>query len=98
MEYVHENMRAACMEPVNVLSSLLSGRADSGYYESTKDASTNFFRLVAPWSYVFEYVRFCYACREISATASQPSSVCTPRIHGAQRGYPGERGVRNGKQ
>ncbi len=43
MEYVHmKDMRAACMEPTNVISEYIY-QGGLGYYESTKDASTNFF-------------------------------------------------------
>jgi len=56
MEYVHmKDMRASCMEPVNVLSEY-KWQGGLGYYESTKDASTNFFFGWLPkGSYVFEY-------------------------------------------
>ena len=59
MEYVHmKDMRAAAMEPVNVLSSY-KWQGGLGYYESTKDASTNFFFSQLPrGSYVFEYPMF----------------------------------------
>lgn len=56
MEYVHlKDMRAASMEPVNVLSSY-KWQDGLGYYESTRDASTNFFISYLPrGTYVFEY-------------------------------------------
>ena len=59
MEYVHmKDMRAACMEPVNVLSEY-KWQGGLGYYESTKDASTNFFfGWLQRGSYVFEYPMF----------------------------------------
>jgi hypothetical protein len=59
MEYVHmKDMRAACMEPTNVLSEY-KYQGGLGYYESTKDASTNFFfGWLARGSYVFEYPMF----------------------------------------
>lgn len=59
MEYVHmKDMRAACMEPVNVLSEY-KWQGGLGYYESTKDASTNFFFSWLPrGTYVFEYPVF----------------------------------------
>jgi uncharacterized protein YfaS (alpha-2-macroglobulin family) len=59
MEYIHmKDMRAACMEPVNVLSGY-KWQGGLGYYESTKDASTNFFfNWLARGSYVFEYSLF----------------------------------------
>jgi hypothetical protein len=56
MEYVHmKDMRASCMEPVDVLSEY-KWQGGLGYYESTKDASTNFFFDALPKGiYVFEY-------------------------------------------
>jgi hypothetical protein len=59
MEYVHmKDMRAACMEPVNVLSGY-KYQGGLGYYESTKDASTNFFfSWLNKGTYVFEYPVF----------------------------------------
>ncbi len=56
MEYIHmKDMRAAGLEPVNVLSEY-KYQDGLGYYESTKDASTNFFFDVLPKGvYVFEY-------------------------------------------
>lgn len=59
MEYVHmKDMRAACMEPVNVLSQY-KWQGGLGYYESTRDASTSFFFSWLPrGTYVFEYPLF----------------------------------------
>jgi uncharacterized protein YfaS (alpha-2-macroglobulin family) len=59
MEYVHmKDMRAACMEPVNVISGY-KYQGGLGYYESTKDASTNFFfSWLSKGTYVFEYSLF----------------------------------------
>ena len=56
MEFVHmKDMRAAGFEPVNVISSY-KWQDGLGYYESTKDASTNFFFDYLPKGvYVFEY-------------------------------------------
>ncbi len=56
MEFVHmKDMRAAGMEPTNVLSQY-KYQDGLGYYESTKDASTNFFFDYLPKGvYVFEY-------------------------------------------
>jgi len=51
-------MRASGFEPVNVLSSY-KWQDGLGYYESTKDASTNFFfSTLRKGSYVFEYPLF----------------------------------------
>jgi uncharacterized protein YfaS (alpha-2-macroglobulin family) len=59
MEYVHmKDMRASALEPVNVLSGY-KWQGGLGYYESTKDASTNFFFNYLPkGTYVFEYPLF----------------------------------------
>ena len=65
MEYVHmKDMRASSLEPVNVLSSY-KYQGGLGYYESTKDASTNFFfSYLRKGTYVFEYVLVCYPSRQ----------------------------------
>ena len=59
MEYVHmKDMRASCLEPVNVLSGY-KWQGGLGYYETTKDASTNFFfDYLRKGTYVFEYPLF----------------------------------------
>jgi hypothetical protein len=59
LEYVHmKDMRASCMEPVNVLSQY-KWQGGLGYYETTKDVSTEFFFSRLPQgTYVFEYSLF----------------------------------------
>ncbi len=56
MEYVHmKDMRASGLEPINVLSGYRY-QGGLGYYESTRDASTNFFIGWLPkGTFVFEY-------------------------------------------
>ncbi|WP_316785283.1 alpha-2-macroglobulin family protein [Pedobacter frigiditerrae] len=56
MEYVHlKDMRSSGFEPVNVISQY-KYQDGLGYYESTKDASTNFFiGYLRKGTYVFEY-------------------------------------------
>ena len=56
MEFIHmKDMRAAGLEPVNVMSRY-KWQDGLGYYESTKDASTNFFFDYLPKGvFVFEY-------------------------------------------
>ena len=56
LSYIHlKDMRASGFEPVNVLSSY-KYKDGLGYYESTRDAATNFFiSYMAPGVYVFEY-------------------------------------------
>jgi uncharacterized protein YfaS (alpha-2-macroglobulin family) len=59
MEYVHmKDLRASSLEPVNVLSGY-KWQGGLGYYETTKDASTNFFfNYLRKGTYVFEYPLF----------------------------------------
>ena len=59
MEFVHmKDMRGACFEPTNVLSNY-KYQNGLGYYESTKDASTQFFfDRLRPGTYVFESPMF----------------------------------------
>lgn len=56
MEFLHlKDMRAAGFEPINVFSQY-KWQESLGYYESTKDAATNFFIDYLPKGvYVFEY-------------------------------------------
>jgi uncharacterized protein YfaS (alpha-2-macroglobulin family) len=56
MEFIHmKDMRAAGLEPITILSQY-KYQDGLGYYESTKDASTNFFFDYLPKGvYVFEY-------------------------------------------
>jgi uncharacterized protein YfaS (alpha-2-macroglobulin family) len=50
-----KDMRAACFEPLNVISQY-KYQDGLGYYESTKDVSTNFFfSHLNKGTYVFEY-------------------------------------------
>ena len=56
MEFVHlKDMRASCFEPIETLSGI-RWQNNTYYYQSTKDASTNFFfDHLAKGTYVFEY-------------------------------------------
>jgi uncharacterized protein YfaS (alpha-2-macroglobulin family) len=56
LEFLHmKDMRASGLEPVNIISKY-KWQDGLGYYESTKDASTNFFFDYLPKGiYVFEY-------------------------------------------
>ncbi|WP_313384532.1 alpha-2-macroglobulin family protein [Chishuiella sp.] len=56
MQFVHiKDMRASGFEPVNVLSGY-KWKGEFGYYESTRDAATNFFAdSMRKGTYVFEY-------------------------------------------
>ncbi|RFS23834.1 alpha-2-macroglobulin [Chitinophaga silvatica] len=59
MEYIHlRDMRAACFEPTDVLSTV-RWQDGLGYYQSTKDASTDFFfNYLNKGTHVFEYTMF----------------------------------------
>lgn len=59
MEYVHmKDMRAAGFEPINVISGY-KYQGGLAYYESTRDAATNFFiPYLRKGTYVFEYPLF----------------------------------------
>ncbi len=72
MEYVHmKDMRAACFEPINVLSQY-QYQGGLGYYEATKDAATNFFfNWLAKGTYVFEYPMF------VNNKGEYSNGVCT---------------------
>jgi hypothetical protein len=53
-----KDLRAACMEPVNVLSDY-KYQGGLGYYETTRDASVQFFFPRMPrGTYVFDYPMF----------------------------------------
>ena len=50
-----KDLRAACFEPVNQLSGC-AWKEGASYYQTTKDASTQFFFSLLPkGTYVFEY-------------------------------------------
>ena len=56
MEFIHmKDMRASGLEPIDVISKY-KWKDGLGYYQSTKDAATNFFfDLIPKGAYVFEY-------------------------------------------
>lgn len=67
MEYVHlKDMRASAFEPVNVISAY-KWQGGLGYYESTRDVSTNFFfDHLRKGKYVFEYPVFVQQAGDFS--------------------------------
>jgi uncharacterized protein YfaS (alpha-2-macroglobulin family) len=79
MEYVHmKDLRAAGTEPVNVLSTY-KWQGGLGYYESTKDASTNFFFSRLPkGTYVFEYPLWVAQSGNFSAGAATIQCMYAP--------------------
>jgi uncharacterized protein YfaS (alpha-2-macroglobulin family) len=87
MEYVHmKDMRAACFEPVNVLSQY-QYQGGLGYYESTKDVSTNFFfDYLRKGTYVFEYPVFVSAKGNFSNGISTIQCMYAPEFSSHSEG------------
>ncbi|MFA6059039.1 MAG: alpha-2-macroglobulin family protein [Taibaiella sp.] len=87
MEYVHmKDMRAACFEPVNVLSQY-KYQGGLGYYESTKDVSTNFFfDYLRKGTYVFEYPVFVVAKGNFSNGISTIQCMYAPEFSSHSEG------------
>ncbi len=81
MEYVLlKDMRAACLEPVNQLSGI-QWRESVVYYESPKDASTNFYFYNLPkGTYVFEYPVFVTREGEYSTGITTIQSMYAPEF------------------
>jgi len=81
MEYVHmKDMRASGTEPVNVLSQY-KWQGGLGYYESTRDASTNFFFSWLPkGTYVFEYPLFVSAEGNFSVGIAEAQCMYAPEF------------------
>jgi hypothetical protein len=81
MEYVHmKDMRASALEPVNVLSGY-KWQGGMGYYETTKDASTNFFfNYLRKGTYVFEYSLFTTHSGEFSNGVTTIQSMYAPEF------------------
>ncbi len=95
MEYVHlKDMRAACLEPVNVISQY-KWQDGLGYYESTKDASTDFFFDVVPrGTYVLEYELLAGQSGNFSNGITTIQCLYALRIHVSYRGDTGKCGGR----
>lgn len=87
MEYVHmKDMRASALEPVNILSSY-KWQGGLGYYESTKDASTNFFfSYLRKGTYVFEYPLFVTHTGEFSNGITTIQSMYAPEFSSHSEG------------
>jgi uncharacterized protein YfaS (alpha-2-macroglobulin family) len=87
MEYVHlKDMRAAALEPVNVLSSY-KWQDGLGYYESTRDASTNFFfDYINKGTYVFEYTLFATHAGNFSNGISTVQCMYAPKFSAHSEG------------
>jgi uncharacterized protein YfaS (alpha-2-macroglobulin family) len=87
MEYIHlKDMRASCMEPVNVLSGY-KWQGGLGYYETTRDASTSFFFHWLPkGSYVFEYPLFVTQAGNFSNGITTIESMYAPEFSSHSEG------------
>jgi uncharacterized protein YfaS (alpha-2-macroglobulin family) len=81
MEYVHmKDMRASCMEPTNVISEY-KYQDGLGYYETTKDVSTNFFfGYLNKGTYVFEYPMFVTHAGNFSNGITTIQSMYAPEF------------------
>jgi hypothetical protein len=81
MEYIHmKDMRASALEPVNVLSGY-RWQDGLGYYEATKDASTNFFfSYLRKGTYVFEYPLFVTHTGNFSNGVTTIQSMYAPEF------------------
>jgi hypothetical protein len=87
MEYVHmKDMRAACFEPIHVLSQY-QYQGGLGYYESTKDLATHFFFNFLPkGTYVFEYPMFVTNKGEYSNGIAQIQCMYAPEFSSHSEG------------
>jgi uncharacterized protein YfaS (alpha-2-macroglobulin family) len=81
LEYVHLNdKRAACLEPVNVLSGY-QWQDGLGYYQTTKDASSSFFFDRLPkGTFVFEYPVFVTTAGNYSNGVSSIECMYAPEF------------------
>jgi uncharacterized protein YfaS (alpha-2-macroglobulin family) len=87
MEYMHlKDMRASGTEPINVISSYKS-QGGLGYYEATRDASTDFFFSWLPkGSWVFEYPLFVTHTGDFAAGVSTLQSMYAPEFNAHSSG------------
>ncbi len=81
MEYIHmKDMRASGFEPVNVISQY-KYQDGLGYYESTKDASTDFFFSFLPKGvHVFEYPLTVIHAGDFSCGITQVQCMYAPEF------------------
>ena len=83
-----KDMRAACFEPVNQLSGC-EWKENVCYYQTTKDASTQFFfSALAKGTYVFEYELWANNSGEFSSGIASIQCQYAPEFvgyAGAQR-------------
>lgn len=87
MQYVHlKDMRAAGLEPLDVLSGY-QYKNNLGYYQATKDASTNFYIYYMPkGKYVFEYDLVCNAAGSFSSGFATLQNYYAPQMNARTKG------------
>lgn len=87
MEFIHiKDMRAAGFEPLNVLSGYQWNNS-LGYYQSTKDASTNFYIQYMPkGKYVFEYDYVANASGKFSNGITTIQNYYAPQMNSHTKG------------
>ena len=87
MEFIHlKDMRGAGFEPLDVLSGY-QWKNNLGYYQSTKDASTNFYIEYMPkGKYVFEYDYVCNASGTFSNGITTLQNYYAPQMNAHTQG------------
>lgn len=87
MEFIHiKDMRAAGFEPTDVLSGY-QWKNNLGYYQSTKDASTNFYIQYMPkGKYVFEYDVVANASGKFSNGITTMQNYYAPQMNAHTKG------------
>lgn len=88
MDFVQiKDDRAACMEPLQAVSGFRWGNG-LGYYQATKDASTQFFiDQMRKETYVIEYQVYVNRTGEYQAGIATVQSAYAPEFGGHTRGY-----------
>lgn len=87
MEFIHiKDMRAAGFEPIDALSGY-QWKNNLGYYQSTKDASTNFYIQYMPkGKYVFEYDVVANASGKFSNGITTMQNYYAPQMNAHTKG------------
>ncbi|MDQ0475646.1 alpha-2-macroglobulin [Chryseobacterium sp. MDT2-18] len=87
MQFIHlKDMRAAGFEPSNVISGY-EWKNGLGYYQSTKDASTNFYiENMKKGKYVFEYDYICNASGTFSNGMTTLQNYYAPQMNAHTKG------------
>ena len=87
MEFIHiKDMRAAGFEPLDVMSGY-QWKNSLGYYQSTKDASTNFYIEYMPkGKYVFEYDYVANASGKFSNGITTMQNYYAPQMNAHTKG------------